>query len=557
MPYQIVYILIASPAQWEKLGKDWAKFNENPSGTGPFKFDKLVPRQRVEFVPNKDYWDKQRVPEDRSGRAAAVARSRTPARRPCCRGQVDWIEQPSPDAVPQLKSAGMQLVSNGYPHIWPYHPSVLDNSPFNDIRVRKALNLAIDRDGIVSLMGGLALPAKGHVLPDSPWFGKPSFEIKYDPDAAKKMLAEAGYGPSKPLASRFAISASGSGQMLPLPMNEYMQQNFADVGVKLDFDVTEWQALIDRWRAGAKADVNKGIDAINVSYTTQDPFSAFVRFLRSDLHAPAGVDWGFYADPEMDKLLATAQAAFDAASRNAALARVHEKMVERRGHAVGRARCRAARDEPARQGLRAGEELVPGPDAGLSRVSCACHAGADPPPHPLCPADRDRRHDRLLLAGPSRARRSARCGRRCRCAGRCRGRSEARLRLRQAAAGAIREVAVACRHRAISAARSRPAGRWRRRCAPRSAIRSSSRWSVRRSALRSAACSAGSPAMPRAGGRQERVFDRAARRFGAALLARHGAGHPVLGRTRRAAGDRHRPQRRRRYRHGAGRTGRM
>ena len=38
VPYQIVYILMASPAQWKKLGKDWAKFNENPSGTGPLKF---------------------------------------------------------------------------------------------------------------------------------------------------------------------------------------------------------------------------------------------------------------------------------------------------------------------------------------------------------------------------------------------------------------------------------------------------------------------------------------------------------------------------------------
>jgi len=115
--------------------------------------------------------------------------------------------------------------------------------------------------------------------------------------------------------------------MLPLPMNEYVQQNLADIGVKLEFDVTEWQALVDRWRAGAKADVNKGIHAVNVSYATQDPFSAFNRLMRSDLHAPAGVNWGFYSDPEMDKLLLAAQTAFAKADRDTALARVHEKMV--------------------------------------------------------------------------------------------------------------------------------------------------------------------------------------------------------------------------------------
>ena len=327
LPYQVVYIPIVSPNQWETIGKDWAKFNEHPSGTGPFKFDKFVPRQRAEFVPNKDYWDNKRIPKIERLVLLPLPEpnSRTSA---LLSGQVDWIEQPSPDAVPQLKSAGMQVTSNPYPHIWPYHPSVRPESPFHDVRVRQAINLAIDRDGIVKLVGGYALPAKGHVLPDSPWFGRPSFDIKYDPDQAKKLLADAGYGPTKPLHLKIAISASGSGQMLPLPMNEYVQQNLADIGVKLDFDVTEWQALIDRWRAGAEAPVNKGIDALNVSYNSQDPFSTFTRLLRSDLHAPNGVNWGFYSDPEMDKLLAAAQNAFEPAARNAALARVHEKMVD-------------------------------------------------------------------------------------------------------------------------------------------------------------------------------------------------------------------------------------
>lgn len=326
VPYQVVYILMASPKQWDTVGKDWAKFHEQPSGTGPFKVDKYVQRQRVELIPNKSYWDKKRLPKTERIVLLPLpeANSRTSA---LLSGQVDWIEQPLPDTVPQLKSAGIQIFSNGYPHVWPYHPSVLDNSPLRDIRVRKALNLAIDREGIVALMGGLALPARGQVLPDSPWFGKPTFELKHDPEQAKKLLAEAGYGPANPLKLKFAISASGSGQMLPLPMNEYVQQNLADVGVHLEFDVSEWQALLDRWRAGANGDVNKGVSAVNISYATQDPYSAFARFMRATFHAPVGVNWGFYSDPEMEKLLDAAQLAFEQTARDAALARVHEKMV--------------------------------------------------------------------------------------------------------------------------------------------------------------------------------------------------------------------------------------
>ena len=108
--------------------------------------------------------------------------------------------------------------------------------------------------------------------------------------AAKKLLAEAGFGPTKPLKVKMTISASGSGQMLPLQMNEYIQQNLKDVGIDVEFKVVEWQALLDIWRAGAKAPSAEGTGGVNVSYTTQDPFSAFTRFLRSDVHAPTGVN---------------------------------------------------------------------------------------------------------------------------------------------------------------------------------------------------------------------------------------------------------------------------
>ena len=64
-------------------------------------------------------------------------------------GQVDLIETPAPDAVPQLKSAGMKIVDNVTPHVWNYHLSVLPGSPWTDVRLRKALNLAIDREAVV------------------------------------------------------------------------------------------------------------------------------------------------------------------------------------------------------------------------------------------------------------------------------------------------------------------------------------------------------------------------------------------------------------------------
>ena len=65
----MLWFLVSSPAQYEKLGKDWDKFASQPSGTGPFKLTKLVPRELAELTKNADYWDKQADSEGRQDRA--------------------------------------------------------------------------------------------------------------------------------------------------------------------------------------------------------------------------------------------------------------------------------------------------------------------------------------------------------------------------------------------------------------------------------------------------------------------------------------------------------
>ncbi len=63
LPYQLAWIMMSSPAQWEKVGKTWDEFAKTPSGTGPWKLSAFVPRERAELTPNPNYWDKARVPK--------------------------------------------------------------------------------------------------------------------------------------------------------------------------------------------------------------------------------------------------------------------------------------------------------------------------------------------------------------------------------------------------------------------------------------------------------------------------------------------------------------
>ena len=242
-------------------------------------------------------------------------------------GQVDWIEAPPPDAMDSLKSAGFAIASNVYPHVWPWHFSRLEGSPWNDIRVRKAANLAIDREGMKSLLGGMMVSAKGMVPPNSPWFGKPAFEVKYDVPAAKALMAQAGFSKDKPLKVRAIISPAGSGQMQPQLMNELIQQNLAEIGIAVEFDVRDWNALLANWRAGAKDPTTKGATATNSSYFSQDPFTALIRHVDGGLLPPKGTNWGYYVDKDMDALFDGVRTEFDTQAQLTLIQKAHEKFV--------------------------------------------------------------------------------------------------------------------------------------------------------------------------------------------------------------------------------------
>jgi ABC-type transport system substrate-binding protein len=328
-PYDMSYIFFSSPKRWEDVGKDWVKFAAQPSGTGPFKVDRVVPRERMELSRFDGYWDKARVPKldkvilfpmpEASSRTAALLS-----------GQIDWIEVPAPDALPKLKQAGMNIVTNKYPHNWAYQPSMVEGSPWTDIRVRKAANLAIDRAGLNKLLGGTMIESKGVVYPGHPWFGSPSFDIKYDPAAAKKLLAEAGYSATNKPKIKIAISTSGSGQMLPLPMNEYVQENLNAVGFDCQFEVMEWNTLVTFSFQPVTGEAAKkaGVNAINISRATVDPYSAFMRLYHSDYVPPKGANWGIMKDPKLDEMINKAHTSFDRAEQTKALADVHSYIVD-------------------------------------------------------------------------------------------------------------------------------------------------------------------------------------------------------------------------------------
>ena len=342
LPYNLTNLFMASPAHWqakadavpssvsdpaERSQQAWAAFAADASGTGPFELDKFVPRERLELVANKNYWDEKRRPQinrvvllplpEASARTAALMS-----------GQVDWIEAPAPDSVDAIKARGYTIYSNLQPHLWPWQFSFLDDSPFKDKAVRHAANLCVNREELKTLLNGQMEPATGVVEPGDPWRGNPSFQVRYDVAAGQKLMEEAGYSASNPAKVKVQTSASGSGQMQPLPMNEYIQQNLKECYFDVEFDVLEWNTLYSSWRLGAKDPAAHGAHATNVSAAVMDPFFAMVRFVSSKALPPISNNWGHYTSEKTDALVEQARTTFDEQARNKALSELHANIVD-------------------------------------------------------------------------------------------------------------------------------------------------------------------------------------------------------------------------------------
>jgi len=325
-PYVLTTLFYVSPTAFARAGS-WAEFARAPVGTGPFKVQNFKSRISVDLVKNTDYWDKARVPK--LDKVVLFPMPEANTRLAALRsGQVDWIEVPPPDSIDGLKQTGFQVVTNSYPHVWPWVLNVAKaDSPFRDLKVRQAINYCIDRDGLVTLLNGSAEPSVGFFKKGDPRFGNPKNDYRFDPTMAKKLLAEAGYGAGKTVRAKIMISTSGSGQMLPLPMNEFLQQSMKQCGFDITFEVVEWGTMLVAARAEPTAPPALNSDGVNISLVSSD-VSMVVRWFYGENGTPKGSNWGHWRNPDFDALLLKMEVATNSEELRKTLVAMHELLVD-------------------------------------------------------------------------------------------------------------------------------------------------------------------------------------------------------------------------------------
>jgi len=304
LPWDMSHFMVASPTAVKTYG--FQEYIKHATGTGPYKMTKYVDGQVMELEPNADYWGGKpkldkivlRPMPDPATRLAALQS-----------GEINWAEVPPPDSVQQLQAQGFNILLKQYPHTIIFALNTYDK-PFNDVRVRQALQYAVDRVGMcTSLLKGLCMPASQYVYPGHPWYDTDFGQTyTYDPGKARQLLADAGY--PNGIKMSIAYPTGGSGNMWPPQMMELVQSNYKAAGIDLQLVPLEWNSIISLFIGGFSDPANKKYDAIYISLAPDSPTFTFFSFT-SDGLPPNCCNPTGYTNPKVEALWKSVQSEFD------------------------------------------------------------------------------------------------------------------------------------------------------------------------------------------------------------------------------------------------------
>ncbi len=283
---------IMSPAALKKYGQD--QVGEHPTGTGPFKFVERVRGQKIVLARNEEYWGQKAYLDRVIFRPLPEAASRVTALQT---GEADLIAVPPPDSVDQLKSKGFDVIMGTVPHVWYLAMNFKDPIISKDVRVRQAIAMAIDREGMAkNLLKDTATAAYSIQSPANEAFDPAFKDYAYDPDKAKKLLADAGF--ANGFETTFQVSVDGSGQLIPVPMAEWIQRDLAKIGIKVKLDTYEWNTYLGKWVGG----MEPGIGFNQMSWGFSTPYFLYI-IAHSKYAAPVGLNSGRYNNKAVDDLM--------------------------------------------------------------------------------------------------------------------------------------------------------------------------------------------------------------------------------------------------------------
>lgn len=286
-----------SPASIEKNGNDGVE--TNPVGTGPYQFVSRSIGELTVLERNPDYWDESRTPkiERLMFRPISEVATRELALRS---GEVDMISSPSPDSIEQLKASGLKIASSPISTIYMMWVN-FNEPPLDDVRVRRAVCMALDREGMAEFhRNGYAKPAKGILNYGGPGYDPNFKDCEYDPEGAKALLTEAGYPDG--FETRLDWTMGGGGDVNTIGDAEWIQRDLAKVGIKAAIESFDNGTYWDMLGSGIRD--NTGFMSVSWGETS---FFWLDQVIAAAAVPPNGFNAGYYKNPRIDELLASAR----------------------------------------------------------------------------------------------------------------------------------------------------------------------------------------------------------------------------------------------------------
>jgi ABC-type transport system substrate-binding protein len=290
----------------EAVDEFGADFGHHPVGSGAFKLKEWTLGQRLIIERNADYW-KEGVPNLDSvtfefGQEPTVALLRLQ------KGEVDVLGDGIPPAQflevkddPQYEG---QIVEGGQLHTG-YLTMNVNTKPFDDVRVRQAVNMAINKDRIVRVINNRAVPANQPLPPSMPGYIKDFAGYAYDPEGAKKLLADAG------LADGFSTELYVYNTDPNPRIAQAIQQDLAAIGIKAELKSLAQAAVIAAGGDGSAPMIWSGGMAWIADFP--DPSNFYGPILGCGGAVQGGWNWSWYCNQELDTKAAEADAITDPA----------------------------------------------------------------------------------------------------------------------------------------------------------------------------------------------------------------------------------------------------
>jgi peptide/nickel transport system substrate-binding protein len=298
------FAAIVSPRALERHGADTFK---NPVGTGPFRFVEWVKDDRIVLERNPDYWGApayldrvvfRSIPEN-TVRLLALEK-----------GEVQGMDGISPleaqridrqRSLTLLRRPGMNVA---------YLAMNMEREPFTRVEVRRAMNHAIDRKALVEgLYMGYGTPAVNPIPPSLWGFAESVPGYAYDPEAARRLLAEAGVPPGTQI-ELYAMSNPRPYMPEPLKVAEVLQANLRAVGIEAEIRTMEWGTYLDFLQ-----NLKAACAIIGWNGDNGDPDNFLYVLLDKESARIPAQNYSAYRSEELHRVLIEAQTAVDHARR--------------------------------------------------------------------------------------------------------------------------------------------------------------------------------------------------------------------------------------------------